>query len=762
VFPPPPPATTTGRTAVAASDHFLLYYAGVLALIALTAEVGIGLVASDRIFMKPSARVTAQALHRAMGFGAIAFLAIHIVLEIIAGRSQPADAVIPFLDKGKTFYLGLGTVASDMFIVIIMTGIYRARLAASMSPKAWRVIHASAYAAWIFGLVHGLLAGRPAKSFFGFSGFVAWSYGVCVVAVAAALMVRLVAKNRAGNELASHPVPDSGGTGGWTAAAAALSGASALPGAAALTATAMPAPALAAGSPAALDGARARSRQPGRAPLALPAGASGAQPRGRQMRSAPYDGRAAYLADTRRIGATGPIGATGSFDRTGQFGGPGQAPRERTGQFGQSGHGHTGPVQRVGPYEQTGTMPQVGRYEGAGSQYERTGQIDRPGPYAQPPQEQPHGGQVPGYRPAGSQAAYGSPSGSVQPAPPWPGPAQYGQPGSPMMPRQHDQTGPYERPHDDWSGPMQRIGPTAAAPRYAAGNYNDWSGPLERIDPAAPPSQYGLPSPYAADGQHGGNDQYERPRAEPRYERTGEIDRSGRNPSGQYSQAQYSQAQYGAPAGQSSYGSASPQYHPPGYAPPAYGQEGQPGQPMSRQHDQSGAYERPHQAQYPQAQYPQAQYQPGQYQQAQYQQAQSQQAGYQPAGAYEPGGQPGQYQPGQYQPGQYQPGQYQPGQSQQAGYQPAGAYEPGGQPGQYQAPGHYEERMQYDSYDQYPPGQYGRPGSDPRERAEHYASFADQDATYTRPRPPGARDQFSPQDETDPLNIVPLNIGNYS
>ena len=209
-------ATTTGHTVVAASDHFLLYYAGVLALIALTAEVGIGLVASDRIFMKPSARVTAQALHRAMGFGAIAFLVIHIVLEIIAGRSGPADAVIPFLDKGRTFYLGLGTVASDMFIVIMMTGIYRARLAANMSPKAWRVIHASAYAAWIFGLVHGLLAGRPAKAFFGFSGFVAWSYGACVVAVAAALMVRLVAKNRAGNELASHPVADSGGAGGWT------------------------------------------------------------------------------------------------------------------------------------------------------------------------------------------------------------------------------------------------------------------------------------------------------------------------------------------------------------------------------------------------------------------------------------------------------------------------------------------------------------------------------------------------------------------
>jgi preprotein translocase subunit SecG len=789
-------ATTTGHTVVAASDHFLLYYAGVLALIALTAEVGIGLVASDRIFMKPSARVTAQALHRAMGFGAIAFLIIHIALEIIAGRSQPADAVIPFLDKGKTFYLGLGTVASDMFIVIMMTGIYRARLAAKMSPKAWRVIHASAYAAWIFGLVHGLLAGRPAKSFFGFSGFVAWSYGACVVAVAAALMVRLVAKNRAGNELASHPVPDSGGAGGWTAAAAALTSAGAIPGAAALTATAMPAPALSAGSPGALDGARARSRQPGRPQLALPAGASAAQQPGRQTRSAqygsaqygsgPYDERAAYLADTRRIGATGPIGSgtTGSFERTGQFGGSGQDPRVSSAPQGQ-----TGPLHRVGPFEQTGPMPPVGHYEGASHQYERTGQIDRSGQYEQPAQDQLRG-QLPGDRVSGGPSSYGpSPAGPLQPGPLQPGqfqpgqfqpgqfqpgqfqaaPVQNGYPGQPKMPRPNDQTGPYERPHEDWSGPMQRIGPPAMPPRYAAGNYNDWSGPLERIDPAAPPSRYGAPpSQYGADGQYGGRGQYGRPGAEPRYERTGEIDRSGqyerpdydqpqRDQSqydqseyeqgryeqsqygprryeqprdeqsqyeqSQYGQSQYGQSQYGPPAGQSPFPAPAPQFGgPPRYAPAPYGYEGQPGQPMPHQQDQSGAYDRPHPDPY----------------------------------------QPPQYQPGHYPPAHYPPAQHDPGPYQ---YQPPAGYERGGQPGQFQAPMRHEEPMQYDQYQRGPDGrsgQFGRPNSDPRERAAHYASFAEQDATFTRPRPAGARDQFSPQDETDPLNIVPLNIGNYS
>ena len=153
-------------------------------------------------------------------------------------------------------------------------------------------------------------------------------------------MVRMVAKNRAGNELASHPVADSGGTGGWSAAAAALTSAGALPGGAALTATAMQAPALTTGSPGALDGARSRaSRQPGRAQLALPAGASAAPQRGRAARSAPYDERAAYLAENRRMGASGPIGpgATGSFERGGQFGGRGADPWDRAGEYEPTG-----------------------------------------------------------------------------------------------------------------------------------------------------------------------------------------------------------------------------------------------------------------------------------------------------------------------------------------------------------------------------------------------------------------------------------------
>ena len=193
--------TVTGHTIDMALMHFLLFYAGVFALIGLTTAVGVGLLASDRIVMTPSGRIIAQAVHRAVSFGAVGFLLIHIVTEIIAGRSQAADAVLPFLDQGRTLYLGLGTLASDLFVLILVTGILRARFATVRPTWAWRALHSAAYLAWVLGIIHGLLAGRAAKP------YVDWSYGACVAAVGLALIVRVVAAGRV-REVASSPVPE--------------------------------------------------------------------------------------------------------------------------------------------------------------------------------------------------------------------------------------------------------------------------------------------------------------------------------------------------------------------------------------------------------------------------------------------------------------------------------------------------------------------------------------------------------------------------
>jgi len=188
--------TKTGHGIALAVQHFLLFYAGVFALVALTASVGAGLAAADRVIMTPGGRIAAQAAHRAASFAAVVFLAVHITVEVLAGRSRAADAVVPFLDHGRTFYLGLGTVASDLLVIIVVTGLLRGRFAAIRPAWLWRALHAVAYLCWPLAIVHGLLAGRTAKP------YVDWSYGACAAAVGLALVFRLAAGPRAGETTA--------------------------------------------------------------------------------------------------------------------------------------------------------------------------------------------------------------------------------------------------------------------------------------------------------------------------------------------------------------------------------------------------------------------------------------------------------------------------------------------------------------------------------------------------------------------------------
>jgi DMSO/TMAO reductase YedYZ heme-binding membrane subunit len=192
-----------GTVLLAAVQRFMLAYAGVFALIALTATVAAGLAAADRVIMSPGGRVVAQAVHRALSLAAVGFLATHVALEVLAHRSAAVDAVEPVLASGRTFYVGLGTLASDLLLLIAVTGVARRRFATGWTAM-WRAVHVTAYLAWPLAVLHGLLAGRHAKP------YVDWSYGACLAAVALALLVRLVASTRGRAETAPQAVPDLG------------------------------------------------------------------------------------------------------------------------------------------------------------------------------------------------------------------------------------------------------------------------------------------------------------------------------------------------------------------------------------------------------------------------------------------------------------------------------------------------------------------------------------------------------------------------
>jgi DMSO/TMAO reductase YedYZ heme-binding membrane subunit len=207
--------TSEGHSIDAATQRFMLYYAGVFALIGLTASVGVGLVATDRVVLTPGHRVMAQAVHRAVSFGALAFLVVHIVTEILAQRVHVIDAFVPFLSPFRTFYIGLGTIASDLILLLVITGIIRKRFTAHGKAWRWRAIHYTSYVSFIFGLLHGLLGGRSAKP------YVDWSYGLAVALVAMALVVRYLAISMRPKENLSMP-PGKGGGGTSSLRAATL------------------------------------------------------------------------------------------------------------------------------------------------------------------------------------------------------------------------------------------------------------------------------------------------------------------------------------------------------------------------------------------------------------------------------------------------------------------------------------------------------------------------------------------------------------
>jgi DMSO/TMAO reductase YedYZ heme-binding membrane subunit len=194
--------TSVGHVIDAATQHFMLFYAGVFALIALCASVGLGLVATDRMFMSPGHRVLVQSAHRAASFGAVAFLIIHIVTEILAQRVHVLDAVIPFLSPFRTFYIGLGTIASDLILLLLITGILRGRFNAGGKAWRWRAIHYTSYLAFVFGVWHGLLGGRPGKP------YVDWSYGFVVAFVLLGLAVRVLSNSLRPKESLSAPPVD--------------------------------------------------------------------------------------------------------------------------------------------------------------------------------------------------------------------------------------------------------------------------------------------------------------------------------------------------------------------------------------------------------------------------------------------------------------------------------------------------------------------------------------------------------------------------
>jgi sulfoxide reductase heme-binding subunit YedZ len=156
---------------------YLTRGSGLVALLLLTTGVMLGVLTSTRWSAPRWPRFVVSGLHRNVTLLALAFVAAHVVTTIPDGYAPVGlrDAVLPFVSRYRPIWLGLGAVAFDLLLALIVTSLVRARL----GLRTWKLVHWLAYASWPVALMHAFGTGSDARA--GWFGLLALGSAAAVV-----------------------------------------------------------------------------------------------------------------------------------------------------------------------------------------------------------------------------------------------------------------------------------------------------------------------------------------------------------------------------------------------------------------------------------------------------------------------------------------------------------------------------------------------------------------------------------------------------
>jgi sulfoxide reductase heme-binding subunit YedZ len=159
--------------------------AGTATLLLLTAVVALGIVtAGSAARSRGWPRFVSAGLHRNISLFAVVFLLAHIVTAVADPYAKLGwrDAAIPFVSAYRPFWLGLGVIAGELVLALVVTSALRPLL----GFRAWKAVHWLAYASWPIAIFHSIGTGTDAPS--------TWSLaivGACTLTVVAALAWRI-------------------------------------------------------------------------------------------------------------------------------------------------------------------------------------------------------------------------------------------------------------------------------------------------------------------------------------------------------------------------------------------------------------------------------------------------------------------------------------------------------------------------------------------------------------------------------------------
>ena len=185
---------------LAANGSKTLWYltrgSGAVTLVLLTVSMSLGIAGTFRWRSSLLPRFSVAALHRNLTLLAVVFLGVHVVTSV-ADVYAPVgfkDVFVPFTSAYRPFWLGLGALAGDLLLALIVTSLLRVRL----GLRTWRWTHWFAYACWPLALFHSLGTGSDPRAGW-LQALAAVSVGVVLVSIAVRLAGSRARRRRFGS-----------------------------------------------------------------------------------------------------------------------------------------------------------------------------------------------------------------------------------------------------------------------------------------------------------------------------------------------------------------------------------------------------------------------------------------------------------------------------------------------------------------------------------------------------------------------------------
>jgi methionine sulfoxide reductase heme-binding subunit len=173
---------------VARVNHPTLWYidrgSGLVALLLLSAGVVLGVISALRVRSDGWPRFALADLHRNVGLLAVCFGAVHGATSVLDSfvNIRLADLFVPFASHFRPLWVGVGAIAVDLTLAVLLTSAIRRRL----GYRRWRTVHLLAYGAWTATVVHAVAMGTDARA--------TWALVImagCIGGIGGALVLRL-------------------------------------------------------------------------------------------------------------------------------------------------------------------------------------------------------------------------------------------------------------------------------------------------------------------------------------------------------------------------------------------------------------------------------------------------------------------------------------------------------------------------------------------------------------------------------------------